>query len=319
MGIASSLLNDCGFTDAHWVEGRESIADLFAVNNRCGIYLLHFGNEEYYIGQAVNVVRRYNGHRRNHTDIQQISFCPQDPGELNEAERTAIGRFERAGITLRNISLMSSPLMETDFDLVMAPPEQEAWVANPKSVSFGGSRLVDPEQRRRYQRRYEEFSRLPAASEVLQVLQVYAQRCIPVLRSSEMSFWCCSCLPGNNPGRVYSRINIFWQEVMSVYGGSKVRFTWQVALSPLEKVFGRRLWKLRLRFLSVRTESYRYPSGGADQVRLLVDGTQNALRLLNHDAFLRSARLFNLRLMRKGACTFSRYHCMDLADQLMPA
>ncbi len=43
----------------------------------------------------------------------------------------------------------------------------------------------------------------------------------------------------------------------------------------------------------------------------------SALRLLQDEAVQRAARLLNIRLMRKGATKFSRYHCFDLADLLV--
>jgi hypothetical protein len=320
MGITNDLLSAHGFTKAHWVEGRASVADLFGKTRRCGIYLLHFRNGEYYIGKAVDVVRRYNQHSKRHDDIQQISFCRSGHRELNDHERKAIGSFERAGVTLRNISFMSAPTVESDFDMVMTPAQQLSWLANPKLSDFGGTRPVDPEQRRRYQRRYTEFRRMSAADEAIHLLRVYAQKCIPVLRSSEMSFWCCSCLPGGeNRVPVYSRINVSWQEVLTVYENAGLCFSWHVALSPLEQAFGQGLETLQRKLPFVQVEKHYYESGGTDQIALSTRGVRDALRLLDNDAFVQAARTFNLRLMRKGACTFSRYHCMDLADQLMPA
>ena len=135
-----------------------------------------------------------------------------------------------------------------------------------------------------------------------------------------MSFWCCSCLPGGeNRVPVYSRINVSWQEVLTVYENAGLCFSWHVALSPLEQAFGQGLETLQRKLPFVQVEKHYYESGGTDQIALSTRGVRDALRLLDNDAFVQAARTFNLRLMRKGACTFSRYHCMDLADQLMPA
>jgi hypothetical protein len=52
-----------GFSPWKYVQGRTSIADSFKPRRRCGIYVLRFSNEEFYVGQAVDVTIRYAQHR----------------------------------------------------------------------------------------------------------------------------------------------------------------------------------------------------------------------------------------------------------------
>ena len=71
------LIARLGFPSLHNVSGRHSIAELIGKSkNRCGIYLLHFDSGTYYIGQAVDVVRRFGQHRKMHLDIIGFSFLP---------------------------------------------------------------------------------------------------------------------------------------------------------------------------------------------------------------------------------------------------
>ncbi|MCC6177254.1 MAG: hypothetical protein IT305_18265 [Chloroflexi bacterium] len=79
-------LQSMGFTIRHSVAGRESVAQLFPRDRRRGIYVLHFANGQHYVGQSVEVVRRYGDHRRNHPDIAEISFreVPQDALDTEE-------------------------------------------------------------------------------------------------------------------------------------------------------------------------------------------------------------------------------------------
>lgn len=180
-------------------------------------------------------------------------------GKLDEEERSLIGHLEQKGWGLRNIALASIPKEESDFDLVMTPHEQNRWINNPGYVDNGGERLVDPELRRRYRGRFQRFLEMPDAEEVLDVLQAYIQAGVPALRRGEVSFWGCSCLPTNN---AYSRVNINWQEVFTVYTSvNSLRFSLYLARSPLKEVFG----NISERHPTLRYTNHRHGPGGQDQ------------------------------------------------------
>jgi len=95
------------------------------------------------------------------------------------------------------------------------------------------------------------------------------------------------------------------------------RFSFQVADSKLTGPFGDDLELLFKRYPSLKWQDLRYDPGGSDQIRLLIDGSENAKAFITDKDILGAIRLFNLRLMRKGPCTFGRYHCTDLADTLV--
>jgi hypothetical protein len=61
---------------------------------------------------------------------------------------------------------------------------------------------------------------------------------------------------------------------------------------------------------------HQYKPGGPDQVAFTLP-VSAARSFLSDPEVLPAIRLFNLRLMQKGACIYSRYHCMDLADRLI--
>lgn len=147
----NSVLQDLQFDVTHYVENRASIADLFKPDKRCGIYILHFVSGEYYVGQTVDVTRRYVQHSKNHSDIRQISFQETKLNSLNDVERKAIGIFERQGFPIRNIALTSIPKGESDFDLIMPEEAQIKWLNNPNIINVGGNRLVEPKFRRKYE------------------------------------------------------------------------------------------------------------------------------------------------------------------------
>src|SRR5215211_1036625 len=227
-----------GFSPWRQVHGRASIADFFKPRGRCGIYVLRFSNEEFYVGQAVDVTRRYAQHRKTHIDIEQIAFKQVPSGKLNEEERSLIWHLERQGWSLRNVTFASMPKGESDFDLVMPPEEQERWLDDLGYADEGGQRLIDPELRRRYQRHYQRFLEMPHADEALDILCTYVKVGVPAIRRGEVSFWACSCLPTKD---VYSRVNINWQEVFTVFAWQNdLWFSLHLARSPLEKALGNR-------------------------------------------------------------------------------
>ncbi|MCA1622697.1 MAG: hypothetical protein LC778_02675 [Acidobacteria bacterium] len=226
-----------GFSQPHHVQGRASIADLFPLGKRCGLYILQFSDGEIYAGQALDVTRRYVQHCKVHCDIEKISFKRVAKKNLNEEERTLIWMLEHEGHRLRNITFTSIPRGESDFDLIMSAKEQERWLKDTSYVDLSGSRVVDPELRRKYRRKFQRFATMPYSDEVTNVLRKYVHAGIPAPLKSELSFWGCSCLPSYSYTNetVFSRINLHWQEVFtaSVYEGlcSRKKLYWLCSYS----------------------------------------------------------------------------------------
>lgn len=303
-----------GFSQPFRAEGRASVADLFKPGKRCGLYVLHFANGDIYAGQAMDVTRRYVQHRKVHADIKQISFRQVPKNRLNDEERTLIWLLEQRGQRLRNITFTSAPKGESDFDIVMSLKDQKRWLEDPNYIDFSGERLVDPELRRKYSRKYESFANLPRSDEVIDFLRSYVGAGIPAFLRSEVSFWCVSCLPTRS---VYARINIYWQEVLTVYAAEgEVWVSLHMADSPFTLLSDEALDLLFERHLSLGTTDHKYSPGGSDQVNLVLP-LADAQIFISDPEVLPAIRLFNLRLVKKGPCNFARYHCMDLADKLV--
>ncbi len=235
------MLAELGFSEPIHVEGRASIADLFKPDKRCGIYVLHFADGAFYVGQAGDVTRRFVQHRKTHTDIEKIAFRQVPRADLNDAERDAIWRLERSGWPLRNIALTSIPTGESDFDLIMPQEEQERWLNDEDYVDLQRERVVDPTLRMKYSRRYQRrFKQMPHSDPVIAVLRQYVRVGIPAIHRGEISFWACSCLPAHD---IYARININWQEVLTAgQVDGQLHFAFHLALSPLP--FGKALAEL---------------------------------------------------------------------------
>jgi hypothetical protein len=314
------LLSSLNFPELCDVRDRASIANIFPAAKRCGIYVLQFRNDEVYAGQALDVTRRYIQHSKEHNDIVSISFKQVAKADLNGAERTVIWELEQNGFHLRNIIFTSIPKGDSDFDLIMPIEEQQKWLDDVHHQSFEGIKVQDVTLRRKYHQRFLRLLKQKYADTAIAVLRKYVHCGLPIPIKSEISFWGCSCLPTySNPKRiVYSRININWQEVFTVHEYEGVLyFSLHLALSPLEAAFGESLESLFTKFSDLKYTEHFYEPGGQDQINLVLEDPQQVLSLMDDINIVKAIRLFNLRLMKKGACMYSRYHCMDLSDRLI--
>lgn len=312
------MIND--FSQLYCVEGRASIADLFLPGKRCGLYILHFASGEIYAGQALDITRRYIQHRKVHDDIEKLCFKQVAKGKLDEEERALIWTLESNGSRLRNIMFTSIPKGESDFDLIMSAEDQEKWIKDTDYIDIKGSRVVDAELRRKYSRKFQKFAAMPRFGEVVDVLHCYVQAGIPAFLRSELSFWSCTCLPAySNPSvKIYSRVNVGWQEVFTAYEyENDFYISLHLARSPLEEALGESLSHLLKKYPSLEITGHYYEPGGHDQINLEVQGKDVAQEFIRLRDIVLAIRLFNLRLMKKNACIYSRYHCMDLADRLI--
>ena len=74
------MVTELGFPTPTDVRGRRSIADLLPKSrDRCGIYLLAFSDGTFYIGQALDVVRRFSQHRKQHDNIVWLELPTRKP------------------------------------------------------------------------------------------------------------------------------------------------------------------------------------------------------------------------------------------------
>ncbi|MBR4662780.1 MAG: hypothetical protein IKO93_02800, partial [Lentisphaeria bacterium] len=119
-----------GFPEMIDVSGRVSIADLYrSSRKRTGIYLLQFPDGDYYVGQSVDVVRRFSEHVKGKGPISGFSFFAVPKHELDQQEHRCITLLEQK-CNLKNISLVTLPEVETDFDAVLSRQEQQDWLVN---------------------------------------------------------------------------------------------------------------------------------------------------------------------------------------------
>src|SRR5438270_9791052 len=75
------------------------------------------------------------------------------------------------------------------------------------------------EQRFKYTARLEKLLRRPQAEDVLDILRLYAETCIPIPRRTERFYWSVSCLPGS-PDKPLVRISASFMELFALHADS---------------------------------------------------------------------------------------------------
>lgn len=306
------------FPEWQEVTGRSSIADLHKPKERCGIYVLGFANGERYVGQAVDVVRRFNDHRKNHGDITHMTFRRVKKTDLNDVERHCIHTLEARGLRLRNISLMSVVQGERDLDLLVTPQEQEQWLSGERAgLEDADLHVQDQALRERYRRRFEDFMAQPHAQDALFILGFYLRLVVPFPRRTELSFWAVSCLPDTGApegSTLLLRVNLNMQEVFSLYSEQNGLWgSFHLARSPYEEALGPD-WAGQLTEMGWGVRDHAYAPGSQDQFNLYAEGWDGLLSALVGWGHSGAMCRLNLSLMRKGATYYGRYHCLDLVD-----
>lgn len=323
--MSLAIVSSLGFGgDGHSVKGRVSISDLFPVSkNRCGIYLLQFSDNTFYLGQALDAVRRFAQHRKNYDTIVHHWFQPVSKAQLDEVEQRLIRKAEREGLLLTNKTFVTNVIGQTDLDLLIPPSAQEEWVANGLPLDNEGvdlAKSADEKFQVKYRQEFQVLSRKPAYSQIRALLRFYITLCLPAFRKTELSFWALSCLPSTNKGtypRFFS-LNINGMEAM-VAGTEKVTerpFTFVVVTGAVFVSIAER--KRFVLTYDCDVEASKYRAAGVDQLRIYFPSMVCLLNALKNEATLRhSIREMNLRLMRRGGTIFSPYHCFDLVRDVL--
>jgi len=312
------------FVILHEVEGRKSIAALVNPTAVCGIYVLHFANNQYYIGLAKNVTKRYVQHRQTHSDIQYISFKSVEVENLKRVESADI-EFFKTRLRLRNIDEMEDLIMERDFDKLVDADFAPRFKQDLTYNDYTGEKYQNEAQQSNYKYRkcFQLLAQQNFYNELLAISKLYVEQCLPAPLKTEYAFWSVTCFQVK-PESVVIRLNIYQQEVFTVFlttlnsGKQTLDFRFQLAKSPFAHIVNEETEQERIkqRCASAEFIDHFYRTGGKDQMRLAVL-LRDVRRLFSFPSFVKAVRLHNLRLMRKGTNMNRVAHCMDLAAKML--
>ncbi|CAM4087117.1 GIY-YIG nuclease family protein [Deinococcus marmoris] len=314
--MTDHLLSALGFPPFQDVTGQTSVARLHRAGQRCGIYILGFADGERYVGQAVDVTKRYLNHRKTYADLTQLTFKCVPAGELDAEEQRCIHTLEAAGMLLRNFTHMSVVRGKRPFDEVVTPEEQDAWLRGNADLQDGESHVHDESLRRRQRHKFEQLMTLPHAQDALRLLGLYLVSTLPFPNRTEQDFWIVTCLPYGlgKDDSVYCRVTVNMQENFSVYGNEHgLGIAIHTAVSPLKELLGDE-WQRHLEEGEYEVTGHQYKPGGHDQTQINAFGYEHAKILLTSGQTLQAMAVLNLRLMRRGGAYQPGSHCPQLAD-----
>lgn len=305
----SILLKERGFELPLYVKGCKDINPFFENTTKEGIYILHFSDDTKYVGKSIDFVNRFKQHNINYNDIDAISFKSVATKRLDEVEQKTIAFLEAEGIRLRNIMFSSFTYEKTPFYDLVSQDEQNSFLENINYDAFSGLRTENIDLREKYKRRFSKFCRNTNYSSLIQFVREYILKTIPYPKRTEINYWAISCLPSGDNMVLY-RVNINWQEVLTAYKFEEnVIISFHLAESslPIEK-----LSKIE----GMNFCDHRYAPGGQDQVNMETNSVGLALKLLDDVEVIKACKKLNLNLMRKGICAYSRYHCLQIVDEI---
>lgn len=315
-----------GFPAMAPVSSLLSIAHLFgASKKRCGIYFLAFQSGLFYVGQAVDVVRRFSQHRRVHDDIVGFSFIPVPKHKLDDTEKALIFRAESIGLKITNAVHVTNIVGDTDFDIVMSAREQEAWLCAPSCLTDtedSNPKIVLPEtQQIRFSKHFARFEKHPLSLRALALFKQYVWGCVPAPRRTEYSFWSVSCMPSGSGA--WPRLLCVNAAVMELFvvgwekQNSNVLWSFVNVAEDILLEHWASLDELAKAFPFVEIVRTEYRDAGQHQVSLHTYGGTPMERLLIDPGISKAAAVLGLRVMRKRATIYGKYHCAQLADQAL--
>ena len=199
--------------------------------------------------------------------------------------------------------------------------QQRDWLDGNIGLPDADERTESLEQRFKYVARFEKFLRRPQAEEVLALLRLYAERCIPVPRQTERFYWSVSCLPSTSD-KPLVRVNASWMELFTLYAdGEDVRARFIAHLSDFTTDQSATKESLDEEFLE---RSVVEPNDIACTVPNAVDlfvikvrGSGSIRAFLSDARALRGIRNFNLTHMNRGRNAYQASHCYSVADHML--
>jgi len=204
------------------------------------------------------------------------------------------------------------------------PEQQRAWLEGEANLRDADAAERDEslEQRFKYAARFQKLLKRPQAEEVLDVLRLYAESCLPIPRQTERYYWSVSCLPGS-PDRPLVRISASFMELFALHAdGEGLRSRFILHLSDFASGGSPEPEQLDTDLLescALRPEdmSYAIWRDGKSILITKVRGAPSIRHFIEHPHALRAIRNFNLTHMNRGRNAYQASHCYSLADAML--
>jgi hypothetical protein len=198
--------------------------------------------------------------------------------------------------------------------------QQRRWIESAAKLEDAEERSESLELRFKYVARFEKLLRRPQAQEVLGILRIYAENCIPIPRRTERYYWSVSCLPSTSD-KPLVRVNASWMELFTLLSESDdLRARIIVHLSDFTADGSPEPDALDQAFLEQcveQPEDVSHFFWKADTLGVQVRGSASIRRFLANPRALCAIRTFNLTHMNRGRNAYQASHCYSVADYMV--
>ena len=199
--------------------------------------------------------------------------------------------------------------------------QQREWIEGRTRLADADERSESIEQRFKYAARFEKLLRRPQAQEVLEILGLYAQECIPIPRRTERYYWSVSCLPSTSD-KPLARVNASWMELFTLLpDGDGVRARFILHLSDFTTDGSPEPDHLDQALLEQcvgRPEDVSHAFWRTNGILIVkVRGPASIRRFIANPHSLRAIRNFNLTHMNRGRNAYQASHCYSVADAML--
>ncbi len=199
--------------------------------------------------------------------------------------------------------------------------QQRDWIEGKATLTDAVERSESLELRFKYAARCEKLLHRPQAQDVLEILRIYGQSCIPIPRTTERHYWSVSCLPSTSD-KPLLRVNASWMELFTIYAdGDDLRARFIVHLSdfttdhsPVQERVDEALLE---RSVAAPGDINCFFPRGADMLGINVRGSASVRKFLAARQPLRAIRTFNLTHMNRGRNAYQASHCYSVADAML--
>ena len=198
--------------------------------------------------------------------------------------------------------------------------QQRTWREGEASLPDADGRSESLEQRFKYAARFERLLRWPQVQEVLDILRLYGESCLPIPRRTERRYWSVSCLPSTSD-KPLVRVNASWMELFTLLpDGEGLRARFILHLSDFTTDGSPEPDHLDQAFIEqcvARPEDVSHFLCKVDTFGMKVRGSTSIRKLLATPRALRAIRNFNLTHMNRGRNAYQASHCYSVADHML--
>ena len=197
---------------------------------------------------------------------------------------------------------------------------QRAWLEGEAVPADANERTESLEHRFKYSARFEKLLRRPQSQDVLDILRLYGETCIPIPRRTERYYWSVSCLPSTSD-KPLVRINASWMELFTLLPDDEdLRARFILHLSDFTTDGSPEPDHLDQAFLEScvgRPEDISHFLWKADTFGAKIRGSTSIRKFLADPRAQRAIRNFNLTHMNRGRNAYQASHCYSVADHML--